>query len=160
MITFYSQQRKFKVTKEIKEMIKKVVSDALKEESMVMPVAVDITFTNNLKIRLLNNEYRKKDKPTDILSFPMYTRRQIGKLDPKDFSRRNKLILGDLVISLEKVSEQAMEYGHSFERELCYLVVHGMLHLMGYDHMKKADKQEMREKEEKVLEQLKFKRIL
>ena len=107
----------------------------------------------NSKQYLLDNEkeHRQIDKETDVLSFPMFEKEELEK--------RNSLIkdvLGDVVISIDRVKEQAIEYGHSFERELAYMVVHGFYHLMGYDHMEENDKILMRQKEENVLGRLKI----
>lgn len=138
-----------KMTKEEK-MIKNVVQNVLKAEKIIHDVDVYITLTNNNEIHKINKEYRNVDNPTDVLSFPMYEREEI------DFLRKDKVgdeeeILGDIIISIDKVKEQSEEYGHSFERELAYLVTHGMLHLLGYDHMVEDEKKVMREREEEIL---------
>ena len=103
-------------------------------------------------IRKLNKEYRNIDKETDVLSFPMFEKSEIPSLKNLEYEET----LGDIVISIERVKEQAIEYGHSFERELSYMVVHGFYHLMGEDHIEEKDKIIMREKEEKVLNELKI----
>ena len=110
---------------------------------------INIVLTNPENIKNMNNEYRNINKETDVLSFPMFEKEELEK--------RNNLIkdvLGDIVISIERVEEQAREYGHSFERELSYMTVHGFYHLMGYDHIKEEDKTIMRQKEEKILQEL------
>ncbi len=132
------------------ELIKKVVNEVLLEEKIVVDVDVYITLTNNEEIHKINSEFRNVDKATDVLSFPMYERDEIPNLKKKSDDGVEK-ILGDIIISVEKVKEQAEEYGHSFERELAYLVTHGMLHLLGYDHMIDEEKKVMREKEEEIL---------
>ena len=112
---------------------------------------VNIVLTNPENIRKMNREYRDIDKETDVLSFPMFEREELeGRKD------LNEDILGDIVISIERVYEQAKEYGHSFERELAYMVVHGFYHLIGYDHIEENDKKEMRQKEEDILQKLKI----
>ena len=112
---------------------------------------VNIVLTNPQNIRKMNKEYRNVDKETDVLSFPMFEKGELEKrID------LNEDILGDIVISIDRVSKQAKEYGHSFERELAYMAVHGFYHLMGYDHMEENDKKEMRQKEENILEKLKI----
>ena len=116
-----------------------------------------VTLTNPENIRKINKEYRKIDKETDVLSFPMFEKQELDEMiAKKQFEHED--VLGDLVISIEKVKEQAKEYGHSFERELSYMVVHGFYHVMGYDHIKEEDKAKMRPKEEKVLNDLKITR--
>ncbi len=131
-------------------LIKKVAEQVLLEEAILHDVDVYITLTNNEEIHKINNEFRKVDRPTDVLSFPMYEREEIPFLKEEKKTDEEE-ILGDIIISVEKVKEQAEEYGHSFERELAYLVTHGMLHLLGYDHMIEEEKKEMRMREEQIL---------
>lgn len=135
------------------KLIKKVVSRVLEEEKVLPEVDVYITLTNNEEIHKINKEYRDVDRPTDVLSFPMYERDEIAGLK-NDTDDEIEKILGDIIVSIEKVREQAEEYGHSFERELAYLVTHGMLHLLGYDHMIEEEKAVMRKREEEILETL------
>ena len=135
------------------KLIKEVVSRVLEEEKVLPEVDVYITLTNNEEIHKLNKEYRDVDRPTDVLSFPMYERDEIAGLK-NDTDDEIEKILGDIIVSIEKVREQAEEYGHSFERELAYLVTHGMLHLLGYDHMIEEEKAVMRKREEEILETL------
>lgn len=113
-------------------------------------LSICITLTNPEFIRKLNKENRDIDYATDVLSFPVLYKEEIEEARKSDVEDT----LGDIVISIEKVKEQAEEYGHSFERELSYMVVHGFYHLMGEDHIEEDDKMKMREKEEKVLELL------
>ncbi|MBQ9314623.1 MAG: rRNA maturation RNase YbeY [Clostridia bacterium] len=138
-------------------LIKKVVKKVLEEEKVVQDVDVYITLTNNEEIHKINKEYREVDRPTDVLSFPMYEREEIYKLKADENDEVEK-ILGDIIVSIEKVKEQAEEYGHSFERELAYLVTHGCLHLLGYDHMIEEEQKEMRTREELILEMLNISR--
>ena len=112
---------------------------------------VNIVLTNPENIRKMNKQYRNIDKETDVLSFPMFEREELQKI-----KNLNEDVLGDIVISIERVSEQAKEYEHSFERELAYMVVHGFYHLIGYDHIEENDKKEMRQKEENILQKLKI----
>ena len=105
----------------------------------------------------MNNTYRNIDRATDVLSFPVFEKQELeNKIKAQDFTFED--MLGDIVISVEQVQEQAKEYGHSFERELSYMVVHGFYHLMGYDHIEEQDKELMRKKEESVLKELKISR--
>ena len=140
------------------EVIKKVIEQCYKEENIKdSKLIITITLTNSENIKKINKKYRNIDRATDVLSFPMFEKEELKrKIATKDYKHED--VLGDIVISLEKVKEQAEEYGHSFERELSYMVVHGFYHLMGYDHIEEADKVEMRAKEEKVLEKLNIKR--
>ena len=135
---------------EYKIIIKKVLDECFKEEKLNNKnLYVNVVITNSKNIQEINKSHRGIDKATDVLSFPMYER---GELDHIELDHED--ILGDMVISIEKVEEQAKEYGHSFERELAYMVVHSFYHLLGYDHMNDMDKQEMRKKEENILNKL------
>lgn len=131
------------------KLIKKVVETVLKEEGIIQDLEIYITLTNNEEIHQTNKETRNVDRPTDVLSFPMFERDEIHLL--KEINKEEPNILGDIIVSIEKVKEQAEEYGHSFERELAYLVTHGMLHLLGYDHMIEEEKAQMRKREEEIL---------
>ena len=132
------------------ELIRNVVDKVLTEEKVLCDVDVYITLTNNEEIHKINKEYREVDRPTDVLSFPMYERDEIPNLKQNTDDGVEK-ILGDIIVSIEKVREQAEEYGHSFERELAYLVTHGMLHLLGYDHIIEEEQKIMRKREEEIL---------
>ena len=140
------------------EIIKKVVKQCFKEENMEnSKLYISITLTNPEHIHEINKQYRNVDRATDVLSFPMFEKEEIdNKIAQKDFEHED--VLGDIVISIEQVEKQAKEYGHSFEREFAYMLVHGFYHLMGYDHIKEQDKVIMRPKEEKVLEKLGIRR--
>ena len=128
------------------------------EEGLIdSKLIMTITFTTPEEIRKINKKYRKIDKATDVLSFPMFEKAELDeKIKNKDFLYED--VLGDVIISIDKVKEQAEEYGHSFERELSYMLVHGFYHLMGYDHIEEEDKKIMRPKEEKILNELKITR--
>ena len=113
---------------------------------------VGITLTNPANIKRINGEYRRIESETDVLSFPMFEKDEIEEM--KINKSEHEEALGDIVVSIARVKEQAMDYGHSFERELAYMIVHGFYHLMGEDHMNQEEKARMRKKEENVLEQL------
>ncbi|MDP4127599.1 MAG: rRNA maturation RNase YbeY [Bacillota bacterium] len=114
---------------------------------------VSLTLVNDQRIHELNRDYRGVDRPTDVLSFALQ-----DETDEPDSEFEDDM-LGDIVISVERAMEQAEEYGHSFEREIVYLAVHGTLHLLGYDHEEENDKQEMRGKEEEVMAILGLERL-
>lgn len=139
---------------EYEKTIEQVLKECYKEEKLEdSKLIVTITLTTPSKIQKINNEYRQIDRATDVLSFPMFEKSELDKkIENNDFLYED--ILGDIIISVEKVKEQAKEYGHSFERELSYMVVHGFYHLMGYDHIEEKDKVIMRPKEEKILNKL------
>ena len=120
-------------------------------------VEFGVIFVDNKRIHEINKEYRNVDRATDVLSFPMFEKEELDeKIRTQNFEHED--VLGDIVISIEKVEEQAKEYGHSFEREFAYMIVHGFYHLMGYDHIKEEDKVKMRPKEENVLNKLGIRR--
>ena len=139
-------------------LIKNVVEVCFKTENLEnLNLYISITLTTPQEIRKINSQYRNIDKETDVLSFPMFEKNELEEL----VSNQNNQIpetIGDIIISIDRVKEQAVEYGHSFERELAYMVVHGFYHLMGYDHMEENDKKEMRAKEENVLNLLEISR--
>ena len=122
------------------------VEECLKVEEFPSNAEISLSLVDNEEIHQLNNTYRHKDCPTDVLSFPMIE--SDADLD------HDIILLGDIIISITKTEEQALEYGHSFERELCYLTIHGMFHLLGYDHIEEEDKRVMRIKEKEVIKNL------
>ena len=139
------------------ELIELVIGQAFIEEKIDnINLYINIILTDPENIRKINKEYRNIDKATDVLSFPMFEKEEIEKMkkDGNDIEEP----LGDNVISIQKVEEQAKEYGHSFERELSYMLIHGFYLLMGYDHMNDEEKKQMREKEEIVLDKLNINR--
>ncbi|WP_073341063.1 rRNA maturation RNase YbeY [Caldanaerobius fijiensis] len=149
------RQESVYITEELKKLLIDVVESAAKSEGFE-DVEVSISIVDDEEIRKLNKEYRGIDRATDVLSFPMM-----------DFEGDDAIIqeatdivmLGDIVISAERAKAQAADYGHSFEREMAFLTVHGMFHLMGYDHEKPEDARVMRAKEEKILSELGIERV-
>ena len=147
-----NEQENYEIGEELMLMIEKVISECEDEEALNFDNEISLTFTDNENIRQINKEYRDIDDKTDVLSFPMY---EIEDLEEeKKTKSKNLKPLGDIVISLEQAVEQAKQFGHSFEREVCYLICHSMFHLMGYDHMTEEEKKIMREKEEKIMTKL------
>lgn len=122
-----------------------VVKVVLDNEGLSMDYEVSITFVDKDEIHKLNREYRKVDRPTDVLSFPMNEEFLIEGVDS---------MLGDIVICMDIAKYQAKEYGHSLDREIMYLTCHSMLHLLGYDHIEEDDKKIMRGKEKEVMKKL------
>jgi len=139
------------------ELIEKVIGQAFLEGKINdINLYINIILTNPTNIRKFNKIYRNIDKETDVLSFPMFEKEEINNM--KKNGNGVKEVLGDIIISIARVEEQAKEYGHSFERELAYMLIHGFYHLMGYDHMEEDEKKQMREKEEAVLSKLNINR--
>jgi len=143
---------------EYEEIVKRVVEQCFKEEKLEKSkLYISITLTTPENIHKINKQYRNVDKETDVLSFPMFEKEELdAKIKNQNFEYED--VLGDIVISIEKVKGQAEEYGHSFEREFAYMLVHGFYHLMGYDHIEEEDKIIMRPKEETVLNKLGIRR--
>jgi probable rRNA maturation factor len=139
--------------KEYEELIEKVLKKCFEIENIEdKNFYMSIILTTPAEIRKLNKEYRNIDRETDVLSFPMYEKEELETV--KKQKQEWKDTLGDIVISIERVEEQAKEYGHSFEREFAYMLVHGFYHIMGEDHIEEEDKKIMRAKEENVLSKL------
>lgn len=126
--------------------MKSVLNKAAEVYNIAPQTEVSVVLADDAYIHQLNRQYRGKDCPTDVLSFALNE----GE-EPEVFDGPEEVLLGDIVISLETASRQAREYGHSLDRELAYLTVHGILHLLGYDHMTEEEKQEMRQEEEYIL---------
>ncbi|PKM96020.1 MAG: rRNA maturation RNase YbeY [Firmicutes bacterium HGW-Firmicutes-1] len=152
----------FELNEKYTELIHKTVAECLTHEKCPFDVEVSMIFVNNEEIRKMNKEHRDIDTPTDVLSFPL-----LEYDDPSDFSfvdevddseyfnlDTNELVLGDIVISIEKVIEQAEAYNHSLERELGFLIVHSMLHLFGYDHIDEYESEQMFKIQENILEKV------
>jgi len=123
-----------------------VIKKCFEEEKLEDKLYINIILTNPENIKKINNEYREIDKETDVLSFPMFEKEEIQEL----CNIEHEEVLGDIIVSIERVKDQANEYGHSLKRELCFLFTHGVLHLLGYDHMNKNDEEIMLGLQEKI----------
>ncbi|MFL0251180.1 rRNA maturation RNase YbeY [Clostridium neuense] len=159
MIFIDNRQKAIEVEEELYDKIKEIIDYGLKEEGVNPPYEVSVILIDNDEIRNINRETRKVDNATDVLSFPMleYPEGMVFKDVYSNYKfddtylDEGRLVIGDIAISLERAKEQSIEYGHSFLREVLYLTVHSVLHLMGYDHMEEADKKKMRVREEEIL---------
>ena len=151
-----NEQDKLEVSEEIESTIKKVCEEALRYENCDFDAEISITLTDNENIRELNRDHRGIDRPTDVLSFPLLCFDEDGNADEADFDFDGDLLmLGDIVISLERANEQAQELGHSFIREVAFLTAHSMLHLLGYDHEESHEDDElMCKKQDDILNNL------
>ena len=146
---------------EYEETAKMVINQVLEEEGCPYEAEVNLLLTSDEEIHRMNREYREVDRPTDVLSFP-----QVEYETPADFSwaeehevdcfdpDSGELLLGDIVISLDKVKEQAEKYGHGVRREYAFLIAHSVLHLTGYDHMEEEERQVMEQKQREIMERL------
>lgn len=163
MIEIDNRQNKMKISEDINTIINSAIDFALKYEGFTRPYEVSVVITDNDGIKNINWEFRKINKETDVLSFPMleYGEGHYEGFDTEsDFRDTNpetgEVILGDIVISIEKAFTQASEYGHSIMREVAFLTVHSVLHLLGYDHELNEDRLIMRKKEEDILSMMKL----
>ena len=148
-IYFENNQEKYPVTYNLKMLLREAIETTLDIEDYGNVCEVSVTFTDNEGIRELNRKFRGMDKPTDVLSFPLFDYEGECEEPPVDEMISN---LGDIVISLERAQEQAEEYGHGFKREVAFLTVHSMLHLLGYDHEKSEEEdREMRSKQTEIM---------
>ena len=152
-IEYIGEEKKIEYEYQIQKVIKQCF---MTENLMNKNLYIKVTLTTTQEIRKYNKQYRNIDKETDVLSFPIFEKEEIEKIQKN--GNEVPEVLGDLIISMKQVARQAEEYGHSFERELAYMVVHGFYHLMGYDHIEEEDKKEMRLKEENILTILKINR--
>ncbi|MDQ0218265.1 rRNA maturation RNase YbeY [Peribacillus cavernae] len=137
-----------KVTEEAKQLVEGVLQFAAEHEGIEEGSELSVTFVGNDRIREINKEYRGKDAATDVISFAM---EELGEDEIEIVGAKTQRLLGDIIISIERTQEQAEEYGHSFDRELGFLALHGFLHLLGYDHMNESDETKMFTKQKDIL---------
>ena len=144
----------------LKRRLRHTVNTALAAEGVTLRCEINILLTDDEGIREVNRTMREIDRATDVLSFPMFDLAPGEHPGEEDADPDTGLVpLGDMCISLERAKAQAAEYGHSFEREVCYLSVHSVLHLLGYDHLDEGEmKRQMRGREEEIMKQLKLER--
>ncbi len=141
-IYFENTQSTMRITYNLKMLVRRAVLATLRFEGIKQNAEVSVTFTDNTEIREINREHRGIDAPTDVLSFPLF-----------EESGDGTLMLGDIVLSLEKCAAQAEEFGHGFKRECAFLTVHSTLHLLGYDHESgEEDERDMRERQTRIVE--------
>ncbi len=153
-VVFTDDQKSFRLPSGTRLLIRRCCHAVLEEENFPVSAEISVRIVDNESIRALNNEFREIDRATDVLSFPLC---EAGEYEVNPAT--NLCLLGDIVISAERAHEQSIEYGHSFQREIAFLTVHSMLHLLGYDHEAGGiEAVHMREKEEKVLTELGLKR--
>jgi probable rRNA maturation factor len=131
------------------QLIEKMLHHAAEDQGIEAGSELSVTFMNNEEIQQINNDYRGKNVPTDVISFAM---EELGEGEIAINVPGAPRMLGDIIISVERAKEQAADYGHSEERELGFLAIHGFLHLLGYDHMEDEDEKEMTEKQEAILQ--------
>jgi len=159
-VAIRNNQKKFKVTKEMRDLVRIAVGTSLDYMEFGRDFEISVMFTDNEEIRTLNKLHRNIDRETDVLSFPLFEYDEEGYIieEEMETNPEGELLLGDIVISLEKAAEQAEEYGHSMDREVGFLTVHSMLHLFGYDHMTPEDEAEMFGYQREILDEMGLKR--
>ncbi len=151
-INYENTQKKYKITKAAKKLLLAALQSVGDLHGLPDNTEVDVTIVDDVSIHKINKEYRQVDRPTDVLSFAFDERAE----EEPGLVEVPFHLLGNIIISAETAARQGKEYGHGFNRELAYLAVHGCLHLLGYDHMKPAEKELMREQEEKALARIKL----
>lgn len=143
------------LTQELEEAIRKAALQALQYEEFDEDCEISVSIVDNAEIRQINAQFRNIDRATDVLSFPMLT---FAEGEEAEVNENDEIILGDIIISLERAREQAAEYGHSLVREVAFLTAHSMLHLLGYDHMVPEEEAEMFRRQREILLQAGFPR--
>ena len=138
----------FELTDEIKEMLERVCLKSLQYEEFNEDCEISLSIVTNEEIHDINKQFRNIDSPTDVLSFPQLT---FEEGEEADVNENGEIVLGDIIISIDRAKEQAEEYGHSLKRELAFLSVHSMLHLMGYDHMVPEEEEDMFRRQKEIL---------
>ncbi|MDO7488107.1 rRNA maturation RNase YbeY [Peribacillus frigoritolerans] len=138
------------VTEEAQQLVESILQFAARKESIEKDTELSVTFVDNDRIQEINKEYRHKDSATDVISFAL---EEMGEDEVEIVGAEMPRMLGDIIISIERTKEQAEEYGHSFERELGFLALHGFLHLLGFDHMNEEDEKVMFTKQKEILEE-------
>jgi len=148
-MNIYMTDENNRLTKEQQQLVESILIYTAEQEEVDSNSELSVTFVSNDEIQEINREWRGKDQATDVISFAM---EELGE-DEIDFGllEDEPIVLGDLIISVERCREQAAEYGNHFERELGFLAVHGFLHLLGYDHIEKADEEVMTKRQEEIL---------
>lgn len=139
----------FEISGEIMEAVEKACLETLKYEEFDEDCEISLSFVTNEEIHQINRQFRNVDAPTDVLSFPQLT---FEEGEEADVNENGEIVLGDIIISVERAREQAEEYGHGLKREIAFLTVHSMLHLLGYDHMEKDEEEDMFRRQKEILE--------
>lgn len=148
MTLLIDNRTNFELTDEIKKTLEKVCLKSLQYEEFNEDCEISLSIVTNDEIHDINKQFRNIDSPTDVLSFPQLT---FEEGEEADVNENGEIVLGDIIISIDRAKEQAEEYGHSLKRELAFLSVHSMLHLMGYDHMVPEEEEDMFRRQKEIL---------
>ena len=153
IITLENDQDKLRISEELEKLLTAGLNVVARLHKLPVQTEVDITIVDDAEIHTLNRDYRNVDRSTDVLSFALD---EESEEEPELVGGPEEHLLGDIIISAETAARQDEEFGHGLEREIVYLAVHGLLHLLGYDHMNDADKAVMRAKEEEALREIRL----
>ncbi len=141
--------------KALEQVMETIAADSLQYEGFSENCEISISIVDNEEMQAINKQFRAIDRPTDVLSFPLLT---FAEGEIPDKNEKGEILLGDIIISLERAKEQAEEYGHSLKREIAFLTAHSMLHLLGYDHMEETEEKEMFRRQKEILEKARIPR--
>ena len=155
MTVLIDNRSDFDLTEEYRKLFNDVVAESLSYEEFDTKSEISISIVDNNEIQEINRQYREIDAPTDVLSFPLLT---FEEGEQADVNENDEILLGAIIISIDKAREQAQEYGHGLRRELAFLTAHSMLHLLGYDHIDEQEQKDMFERQERILENLGIRR--
>ena len=148
MTLLIDNRSNYELSDEMKSVFEKVCMESLVYEEFDTDCEISLSLVNDEEIHEINKQFRNIDRPTDVLSFPQLT---FEEGEEADVNENGEIVLGDIIISVDKAKEQAGEFGHSMKREMAFLAVHSMLHLMGYDHMVDEERKVMEAKQEEIL---------
>lgn len=162
MTLLFTNETDIKFNFDMEETAKKVINAVIKEENFPNNIEISLSLVQSEETHKLNKKFRNIDKTTDVLSFPMFSYEKPGDCTPllEEYNENEEVILGDIVLNLDKVISQAEEYGHSKLREFSFLIAHSMLHLMGYDHIEDDERYIMENKQNIILESINITRDL
>lgn len=138
----------FELPEKLRNLLERACNESLRYEEFENDCEISLSFVTNKEIQEINKQFRNIDSPTDVLSFPQLT---FEEGETADVNENGEIVLGDIIISVDRAKEQAKEYGHSLEREFAFLAVHSMLHLMGYDHMNQDEEEDMFRRQKEIL---------
>ena len=148
MTLLIDNRSNYELSDEMKSVFEKVCMESLVYEEFDTDCEISLSLVNDEEIHEINKQFRNIDRPTDVLSFPQLT---FEEGEEADVNENGEIVLGDIIISVDKAKEQAEEFGHSMKREMAFLAVHSMLHLMRYDHMEKDEEEEMFRRQKEIL---------
>ena len=148
MTLLIDNRSNYELSDEMKSVFEKVCMESLVYEEFDTDCEISLSLVNDEEIHEINKQFRNIDRPTDVLSFPQLT---FEEGEEADVNENGEIVLGDIIISVDKAKEQAEEFGHSMKREMAFLAVHSMLHLMGYDHMEKDEEEQMLRRQKEIL---------